>query len=210
MPVAIPANADLNQYRSPGLFFCGLNATVETLQHCPVRSGFSLLIECGIGGGAVQTLTTTKTLGNNVWTTITYKRNEYVVSSEYSWTVWIMLLTNDPPTKYSIPFTSGITARVGTLKEYCKTQDGIVHIHVSCEKSDNTAIAGGSIILNLPEGFRPSASTPIPVVFTNAAITGTAAGYVNIYSNGVISLGSSFTNISDINKIAFSFSFAAQ
>lgn len=46
---AIPANADLNEYRTPGNYYCNSNAIAETLSNCPTKKAFILKVELGSG-----------------------------------------------------------------------------------------------------------------------------------------------------------------
>ena len=56
----IPANADLDDYTTEGMYWCPLNATAQTLSNCPVTLAFSLLVEKNgaYGNGCKQTITT--------------------------------------------------------------------------------------------------------------------------------------------------------
>ena len=46
---AIPENADLNDYKTPGNYYCESDTTVATLQNCPVSHAFTLKVICGNG-----------------------------------------------------------------------------------------------------------------------------------------------------------------
>lgn len=54
-PVAIPKNADLNDYTTPGFYYCAENATVATFANCPTGKSFTL--EVIRSAGIVQRLT---------------------------------------------------------------------------------------------------------------------------------------------------------
>ena len=46
---SIPENADLNDYKTPGNYYCWSNNTVKTLINCPVKGAFVMKIEHGNG-----------------------------------------------------------------------------------------------------------------------------------------------------------------
>ena len=86
-PQAIPMGADLNNYTKPGLYYCGLDETVGTLTNCPTTHAFSLLVERGAAGQAVQTLKT--------WMDGLENRTEIWVRTQYlNWGVgWVQVPT---------------------------------------------------------------------------------------------------------------------
>ena len=43
--VYIPSNADLDTYRTPGIYDCNSGSVAVTLEHCPVTTGFRLIVE---------------------------------------------------------------------------------------------------------------------------------------------------------------------
>lgn len=43
--VYIPSNADLDTYRIPGIYDCNSGSVAATLEHCPVTTGFRLIVE---------------------------------------------------------------------------------------------------------------------------------------------------------------------
>lgn len=54
----IAANTDMDDITEIGTYYCGSNATAQTLSNCPVGSGFMLYVSSGIGsaGYPVQRL----------------------------------------------------------------------------------------------------------------------------------------------------------
>lgn len=40
----IPANVNLNNYKTPGLYYCDANATVKTLTNCPTTNAFYMIV----------------------------------------------------------------------------------------------------------------------------------------------------------------------
>ena len=56
--IEIPENADLNNYRTPGNYYCPRYSTVQTLDNCPFTSAFTLKVTYGTGTGyPMQTFT---------------------------------------------------------------------------------------------------------------------------------------------------------
>jgi len=76
IPVYIPGSVDLNDYTTPGMYYCSSNARAATLSNCPVVLAFSLLVEQH--AGTKQTLTV---FGDN--NISTFVRNYYG-----SWGSW--------------------------------------------------------------------------------------------------------------------------
>ena len=77
--VAIPENSDLNDYTTPGLYYCPANATVQTLANVPVTGAFSL--EILQAAGVIQIL---REYG--------YSSNANEYTRRYyngSWTTWV-------------------------------------------------------------------------------------------------------------------------
>ena len=75
----IPDNSDLNDYTTPGLYFCPANATVQTLANVPVTGAFSL--EILQAAGVIQIL---REYG--------YSSNANEFTRRYyngSWTTWV-------------------------------------------------------------------------------------------------------------------------
>lgn len=50
--VYIPSNADLDTYRAPGIYDCNSGSVAVTLEHCPVTTGFRLIVET-VGYGSM-------------------------------------------------------------------------------------------------------------------------------------------------------------
>jgi hypothetical protein len=76
----IPAGANLNDYTTPGLYYCPLNVDVATMQNCPTGNAFSLFVEQH--AGCKQTLTEYMTTNAKTWT-----RNYY----SGTWGAWTKL-----------------------------------------------------------------------------------------------------------------------
>lgn len=100
----IPANADLNDYRTPGVYYCPQNTTVATLDNVPGPYAFSLQVYRTVwtsGGdeGCRQILMTyhsgtTSEQVNRVWVRSFYKND--------GWTDWYQIVTSmDRPVEYT-------------------------------------------------------------------------------------------------------------
>lgn len=53
--LSIPSNANLNDYKTPGWYYCPSNATVGTLSNCPASRAFSLRVYTHAGTNQVLT-----------------------------------------------------------------------------------------------------------------------------------------------------------
>lgn len=161
LPIAIPANADLNDYVSPGMYFCSANAqNVANIPPDSITGAFSLLVEYSgaYGNGCKQTFTE-----HNPG--ITYIRRMSDISAGH-WSAWEPLSTATPPQEFDLLLAEGwlpIDARYAAV--YWKTQESIVNISLSL-KSDHT-VTNGEIIATLPAEFRPKKSLKIPITAVN-------------------------------------------
>ena len=102
--INIPANADLNDYRTPGVYYCPQNTTAATLDNVPGPYAFSLQVYRTVwtsGGdeGCRQILMTyhsgrTSEYVNRVWVRAYYKKD--------GWTEWYQIVTSmDRPIEYT-------------------------------------------------------------------------------------------------------------
>lgn len=100
----IPANADLNDYRTPGIYYCPQNTTAATLDNVPGPYAFSLQVYKTVwtsGGdeGCKQILMTyensdTSENTNRIWIRTHYKNG--------GWTDWYQIVTSmDRPIEYT-------------------------------------------------------------------------------------------------------------
>lgn len=100
----IPANADLNDYRTPGIYYCPQNTTAATLDNVPGPYAFSLQVYrtvwTSVGDeGCRQILMTyhsgqTSEYVNRVWVRSYYKND--------GWTEWYQIVTSmDRPVEYT-------------------------------------------------------------------------------------------------------------
>lgn len=85
---SIPANANLNNYTTPGFYYCPANATVATLSNRPTGNAFFMIV--GKHAGTYQMLVEYMTSGFKV-----YMRNYY----NSTWGSWVRTYTTiDKPT----------------------------------------------------------------------------------------------------------------
>ena len=80
----IPAGANLNDYTTPGLYYCPRNVDVATLENCPTGNAFSLFVE--MHAGWKQTLTEYMTTNARTWI-----RNNYTGT----WGAWKKIWSED-------------------------------------------------------------------------------------------------------------------
>lgn len=126
------------------MYYCDVDATVESVQNCPTTHAFSLFVEIGAASEVVQTLKTWHD-GNG------YKTTVYVRSKYPEWGAgWQKLATATPPQEFTAPLSDGYS---GALS-YLKTQESIVIVSFDVYKTDNSTINGANLISTLPEGFR--------------------------------------------------------
>ena len=184
LPISIPAAADLNEYTIPGMYFCDVDATAESVQNCPTTHAFSLFVEIGARSQVVQTLKTWND-GNG------YKTTVYVRSKYPEWGAgWQKLATATPPQEYDLPLAEGVTKHESyDACGYTRDQFGQVIINLWVKTTG--PLADGSTIATLPAGYRPSNNVVTPVK--------------GAYTNGVAFFGNLITQDSD-GRIVFWYS----
>lgn len=98
----IPAGSDLQNYKTPGNYYCGSNSDVLTLLNCPAQFAFNLKVEYGSGTGyPTQTLTEY------------FTKTKYVnsfIAEQNTWSGWISYLTNADLDGHIAFLSSGETA----------------------------------------------------------------------------------------------------
>ncbi len=87
-PTKIPANADLNDYKTVGLYFCDTDTT--TILNNPTQYGFSLFVEKVSSTDVNQKLVVHKDGGGEV----------YIRSFSTSWSAWKLVTTKDTVKKH--------------------------------------------------------------------------------------------------------------
>lgn len=175
LPIAIPANADLNDYVSPGMYFCSANAqNVANIPPDSITGAFSLLVEYSgaYGNGCKQTFTE-----HNPG--ITYIRRMSDISAGH-WSAWEPISTATPPEGYNLPLSDGISVQGGLSAVYSKNQFGEVVVHGDLVGQ----MQNGSVIATLPAGFRPIYTLEMPATcdFTAGRIQVNSAGEIRVMS----------------------------
>lgn len=175
LPIAIPANADLNDYVSPGMYFCSANAqNVANIPPDSITGAFSLLVEYSgaYGNGCKQTFTE-----HNPG--ITYIRRMSDISAGH-WSAWEPISTATPPEEYNLPLSDGISVQGGLSAVYSKNQFGEVVVHGDLVGQ----MQNGSVIATLPAGFRPIYTLEMPATcdFTAGRIQVNSAGEIRVMS----------------------------
>lgn len=154
------------------MYYCDVDATVESVQNCPTTHAFSLFVEIGAASEVVQTLKTWHD-GNG------YKTTVYVRSKYPEWGAgWQKLATATPPQEFDLPLYDGFTVNVRCF--YYKTQEDVVHVIGGVNGSFPYKLS--TTIGQLPAGFRPSAAT------RGIAVTNNAPAYIQINTNGAVVL----------------------
>lgn len=122
----IQENADLNDYTTPGMYYCGANAVVQTMSNCPTTQAFALLVEHH--AGAKQTLTEYGTANPRI-----YIRNYY----NGTWGSW-----------YRVPFC---TDNIGSIYNPVYISNGRIYAcnYSFGHESGNAAINDGALNTNL-------------------------------------------------------------
>ena len=173
LPIAIPATADLNDYVSPGMYFCSANAqNVANIPPDSITGAFSLLVEYSgaYGNGCKQTFTE-----HNPG--ITYIRRMSDISAGH-WSAWEPISTATPPEGYNLPLSDGISVQEGLTAIYSKDQFGRVVVHGDLVGQ----MQNGSVIATLPAGFRPIYTLEMPATcdFTAGRIQVNSAGEIRV------------------------------
>ena len=136
-PTKILANADLNDYKTVGLYFCDTDTT--TILNNPTQYGFSLFVEKVSDTDVNQKLVVHKDGGGKV----------YVRSFSTSWSNWNTLSFEKDVlggTYKSISRTSGVT--------YTNTSGKTIVIYVIISNPDNTFSTGTSgFVDNIPVAY---------------------------------------------------------
>lgn len=156
------------------MYYCDVDATVESVQNCPTTHAFSLFVEIGAASEVVQTLKTWHD-GNG------YKTTVYVRSKYPEWGAgWQKLATATPPEGYNLPLSDGISVQDGLSAVYSKNQFGEVVVHGNLVGQ----MQNGSVIATLPAGFRPIYTLEMPATcdFTAGRIQVNSAGEIRVMS----------------------------
>ena len=176
VPQLIPDGTDLNTVTAPGMYY----SENTNIPNAPNNdSAFSLLVEnTGAWGGRARKQTYTPYNKNIVLTRIlTFS---YGDGLEQVWFPWVQLATATPPQAYNLPLEDGIESNSGTQPAYFIDQFGIVTVSLSVY-GVNT-LASGTVIAQLPEGFRPGSPNTICAA-PNAFLAFDPPGSIILYTD---------------------------
>ncbi|HJC21360.1 MAG TPA: pyocin knob domain-containing protein [Candidatus Butyricicoccus avicola] len=175
LPIAIPANASLNDYVSPGMYFCSANAqNVANIPPDSITSAFSLFVEkTGAYGNGVKQTFTEHNPG------FTYIRLLSDTSMNH-WSDWKLIANATPPQGFDLPLADGISVKDGLSAVYSKNQFGEVVVHGDLVGQ----MQNGSVLATLPAGFRPIYTLEMPATcdFTAGRIQVNSAGEIRVIS----------------------------
>ena len=97
----IPGNSDLNDYRTPGAYYCPGNAGAETIDNVPVHLAFSLMVLRTTGTAGCRQIFMDYQIGstnentNRIWTRAFYDYDD-------GWSEWCQIVTSmDRPVEYT-------------------------------------------------------------------------------------------------------------
>ncbi len=118
-----------------------------------------------------------------------------------SWSGWTQTATAKPPAKYVLPLASGVT---GGTTYYFKTQEGMVFVYFSAQKSGGATWADQDLVATLPAGFRPSHNVQQSVMGDDVPAITTKRQPVMAYvaSNGEIRLTTLKTTWADCKMVS--------
>lgn len=180
IPQGIETGADINNYKSPGMYYCGADEVASTIQNLPISgAAFSLCVDDMGFGNVFQVV--------KHWDAYGHPKT-FIRSSYPTWTAWELIATATPPTEYDLPLLNGWTQlNSSDPLKIGKCGDGrvqIMGIVISPTSSDHD-----QQIATLPEDCRPigriawinaiDANTGLCYVF-GANIDGSIRVWVNV------------------------------
>jgi len=95
-------------------------------------------------------------------------------------------VNRESPNLYDISYTSPHVRDDNRGYQYCKTQENVVIVNLSCTRTDGLNIADAAHIATLPEGFRPAVSTYATMFATGINGAGRYSVWVTFNPNGSI------------------------
>lgn len=175
VPQIILPGTDLNAVTAPGMYY----SENTNVPNAPNNNGaFSLLVEnTGAWGGTARKQTCTLYNSNLVFTRILTFSG---AGLDQIWTPWVQLATATPPQTYNLPLEDGIESNSGTQPAYFIDPFGIVTVSLSVYGVN--ALASGTVIAQLPEGFRPGSPNTICAA-PNAFLSFDPPGNIILYTD---------------------------
>lgn len=149
---AVPLNADLNSYTTPGQYHCGANATAASLKNCPTQNAFSL--EVILHAGTLQRLTEYITASPKL-----YFRNQY----DSVWGPWQReYSTADKPTAADVGAAPGShTHTVAQVTGVMTLAQGGTGANTAAAALTNLGLTATAAELNYSDGVTSSIQTQI-------------------------------------------------
>ena len=128
--IVIPDGANIQNYRTPGNYYCTNNAHVATLLNCPIKNAFTMKVEYGSGNGyPIQTIRDY------------YTRKQYIntyYTDENRWLGWAENLTNTDfqIRTYEITVTANTLTQITSMANAGRNWIPVVVGHGSAIKSN--------------------------------------------------------------------------
>ena len=141
----ILANADLNNYRTPGNYYCNTNANAQTMSNCPEQVAFTLKVIYAAGTSYVAQIFQSYQDGKAY-----FRRAQTTNPGDDSWTEWMPYATGDID-QYSFSNDTYLATNV-----YVKKSGRTVTMSYWGNLNTMPVANGDQIILGtLPEEYRP-------------------------------------------------------
>jgi hypothetical protein len=177
----IPANADLNNYTSPGFYYCAYSADVKTFTNSPIAYAFFMIV--GKHAGIYQQVTEYATSNPKV-----YMRNYY----GGTWGSWYRVYTEANKPTYS---EVGAAASSHTHSQYLTSHQDISG---KADKASITAGTAGHTKGLSITGSRIDIEIPIPYITVNGQ------GIVTDYGENMFILDNALTKESTLDATKLS------
>ena len=178
-PTKIPANANLNDYKTVGLYFCDTDTT--TILNNPTQYGFSLIVEKVSDTAVNQKLVVHKDGGGKVyvrsfstswsdWNTITFEKD--VLGGTYK------NVTSTRLSGVTYTNTSGKTLLIKVSASYSSASANEINIYIGATVGGNNLLTLGCTLQT--KGFTLERDLIIPngSTYSFTAMTGANFGYV--------------------------------
>lgn len=172
----IPANANLNNYTTPGMYYCDSSTNAATLTNCPATQRFLMNVYELSSTTKIQEIVEVATSNNQLINTYRRIRNN---TTWNSWDSFIRTSTTFANVRKSdiISSTSGSVYRIGRV------------VNISFSATTSVALTAGTwlAIAELPSEYWPAQSLSF-ILSTTATNPEYARGYIS--GTGVISIKS--------------------
>lgn len=179
--VQIPNGADLNDYRTPGVYRCNYASNAATLANSPTTTGgFTLYVERtnGSAGYIKQRVVTSNGNGREYWR---------VSTSTTAWGHAWELFEPKTVTNGTLTYADAYPNANGST--ILKKQGNIVNLYIRYVESDKIPepkSAGWITIATLPSSYRPSVQMYCPGINNSASTTSQMPLEFRINTNGEV------------------------